>query len=130
MSRYWLDTQLVQFIRVWFVKPMGDISVPRPPSISYITFDPAKARKGSAREYKFETIHQMAQRYYSWLTQCGNTSFSFLAKPMFIPMAKERVQWSPLNKTTLGRGLSGFINRLVLLSDVSNFNSLRFQCMK
>ena len=39
-------------------------------------------------------------------------------------------QLSPLNETTLGRGLSGFINRLVLLTDVSNFNSFRFQCMK
>ena len=47
------------------------------------------------------------------------TKFSFM-----------EVQWSPLNKTTLGRGLSGFINRLVLLTDVSNFISLRFQCIK
>ena len=28
------------------------------------------------------------------------------------------LQWSPLNKTTLGRGLSGFVNRLVLLTVV------------
>lgn len=71
LSHYWVCTEMFQFLRVWYAKPLSNVQMPNAPCLSYFTFEPAKARTGGAREYKFETVHQMSTRLYGWLTQCG-----------------------------------------------------------